>query len=144
MHYRPTTAILNNLEYDHADIFPDLKAIQTQFHHMIRMIPAKGQIIMPANTQSLEDTLEMGAWTPVVRTSLGDDGDHKAQLLKEDGSSFNVTIAGDSAQVNWGMSGLHNVNNALVAISAAHHVGVSVANACEALSNFGGIKDVWS
>lgn len=140
VHYRPTTAILNNLEYDHADIFPDLKAIQTQFHHMIRMIPAKGQIIMPANTQSLEDTLKMGAWTSVVRTSLGNDGDHKAQLLKEDGSSFDVTIAGDSAQVNWGMSGLHNVNNALVAISAAHHVGVSVANACEALSNFGGIK----
>ncbi|WP_435931656.1 UDP-N-acetylmuramate:L-alanyl-gamma-D-glutamyl-meso-diaminopimelate ligase [Moraxella bovoculi] len=140
VHYRPTTAILNNLEYDHADIFPDLKAIQTQFHHMIRMIPAKGEIIMPANTQSLEDTLKMGAWTSVVRTSLGNDGDHKAQLLKEDGSSFNVTIAGDSAQVNWGMSGLHNVNNALVAISAAHHVGVSVTNACEALSNFGGIK----
>lgn len=140
VHYRPTTAILNNLEYDHADIFPDLKAIQTQFHHMIRMIPAVGQIIMPIGTASLEETLDMGVWTPVVRTSLGGDGDNQAALLKEDGSSFSVSIAGDTAQVDWRMSGQHNVNNALSAISAAHHVGVSVAMACEALSNFGGIK----
>ncbi|WP_323843654.1 UDP-N-acetylmuramate:L-alanyl-gamma-D-glutamyl-meso-diaminopimelate ligase [Moraxella sp. Pampa] len=140
VHYRPTTAILNNLEYDHADIFPDLKAIQTQFHHMIRMIPSSGQIIMPANTQSLEELLNMGIWTPVVRTSLSKDENNHAILHQEDGSSFGITIGDATGVVNWGMSGLHNVHNALVAISAAHHIGVNVAMACKALSNFGGIK----
>ncbi|MFA9487007.1 MULTISPECIES: UDP-N-acetylmuramate:L-alanyl-gamma-D-glutamyl-meso-diaminopimelate ligase [unclassified Moraxella] len=140
VHYRPTTAILNNLEYDHADIFPDLKAIQTQFHHMIRMIPATGQIIMPANTNSLEETLNMGVWTPVWRTSIDGDSDWQASLIKEDGSLFHVKHGDDNGTVSWNMSGTHNVHNALVAIAAAHHVGVSVSKACEALSNFGGIK----
>ncbi|MDO4441060.1 MAG: UDP-N-acetylmuramate:L-alanyl-gamma-D-glutamyl-meso-diaminopimelate ligase [Moraxella sp.] len=140
VHYRPTTAILNNLEYDHADIFPDLKAIQTQFHHMIRMIPATGQIIMPADTKSLEETLDMGVWTPVQRTSIDGDADWQATLIQEDGSVFHVKHGDEHAEVHWNMSGVHNVNNALVAIAAAHHVGVSVATACEALSNFGGIK----
>lgn len=147
VHYRPTTAILNNLEYDHADIFADLKAIQTQFHHMIRMIPSSGQIIMPNGTESLEQTLQMGVWTPVWRTSVGDefggDSQWQAKLDKADGSHFHVKYLGendDIGTVNWGMSGVHNVNNALVAIASAYHVGVSVAKACEALSAFAGIK----
>ncbi len=140
VHYRPTTAILNNLEYDHADIFPDLKAIQTQFHHMIRMIPHTGQIIMPKGVDSLEATLDMGVWTPVWRTSIGDAADWQAHLDKEDGSVFHVKHEQEEGVVSWSMSGVHNVNNALVAIAAAYGVGVSVATACQALSAFAGIK----
>lgn len=142
VHYRPTTAILNNLEYDHADIFPDLKAIQTQFHHMIRMIPPNGQIIMPQGVSSLEETLKMGVWTPIWRTAIGNDNpaDWQAYLDKADGSSFQIRYGNETGNITWGMSGIHNVNNALVAIASAYHVGVSVATACEALSNFAGIK----
>ena len=145
VHYRPRTAILNNLEYDHADIFADLKAIQTQFHHMIRMIPQNGQIIMPHHTKSLEETLEMGAWTPVWRTGVYNDGeqtdtDWQAILQSDDGSVFKIQYQESCATVNWNMSGRHNVYNALVAVAAAYHVGVSVEKTCEALSNFAGIK----
>ena len=164
VHYRPRTAILNNLEFDHADIFVDLNAIQTQFHHMIRMIPSNGKIIMPADTISLEDTLAKGVWTPVWRTSIIDNNashqqpsaelsninDWQAELMKEDGSQFKVSFqqnANDdknnhesAAMVDWSMSGLHNVNNALVAIAAAFDVGVEVATSCAALSDFAGIK----
>lgn len=140
VHYRPTTAILNNLEYDHADIFANLDAIQTQFHHMIRMIPSSGQIIMPSDTNSLEQTLAKGVWTPVLRTAIDADADWQATLMKADGSVFGVRFGDESGEVHWGMSGLHNVNNGLVAIAAAHHIGVSVEAACAALSAFGGIK----
>lgn len=166
VHYRPRTAILNNLEFDHADIFADLDAIQTQFHHMIRMIPSTGKIIMPANTTSLEETLAKGVWTPVWRTSITDksasnftsqhdssNGEWQAQLVNDDGSQFKVSfydyndannsdakLAKASTTVDWAMSGLHNVNNALVAIAAAYNVGVSVADSCAALSAFAGIK----
>ena len=143
VHYRPTTAILNNLEYDHADIFPNLAAIQTQFHHMVRMIPSHGKIIMPANTESLEETLGKGCWTPIWRTAIATtnpQADWQAKLVKQDGSQYEVMFDGHKGQVNWQMSGLHSVNNGLVAIAAAYNVGVSVAQACEALSNFAGIK----
>ena len=143
VHYRPTTAILNNLEYDHADIFPNLAAIQTQFHHMVRMIPSNGKIIMPANTESLEETLKKGCWTPIWRTAIAGTNHHadwQAKLVKQDGSQYEVMFDGHKGQVNWQMSGLHSVNNGLVAIAAAYNVGVSVAQACEALSNFAGIK----
>ena len=143
VHYRPTTAILNNLEYDHADIFPNLAAIQTQFHHMVRMIPSNGKIIMPADTESLEETLKKGCWTPIWRTAIAGTNSHadwQAKLVKQDGSQYEVMFDGHKGQVNWQMSGLHSVNNGLVAIAAAYNVGVSVAQACEALSNFAGIK----
>lgn len=143
VHYCPTTAILNNLEYDHADIFPNLAAIQTQFHHMVRMIPSNGKIIMPANTESLEETLKKGCWTPIWRTAIAGTNSHadwQAKLVKQDGSQYEVMFDGHKGQVNWQMSGLHSVNNGLVAIAAAYNIGVSVAQACEALSNFAGIK----
>lgn len=161
VHYRPRTAILNNLEFDHADIFADLNAIQTQFHHMVRMIPSTGKIIMPRATTSLEDTLAKGVWTPVWRTSVIDKyttaqllstdqqdsavtgSDWQAELLCEDGSQFKVSFDNGidgSAIVDWSMSGIHNVNNALVAVAAAHNIGVSVPIACAALSAFAGIK----
>ena len=163
VHYRPRTAILNNLEFDHADIFADLNAIQTQFHHMVRMIPSTGRIIMPAATASLEDTLAKGVWTPIWRTTVvdttvidsavanadtedsvpKDSSDWQAELIRKDGGQFKVTFtAGDNetAIVDWSMSGMHNVNNALVAVAAAYDVGVSVSTACAALSAFAGIK----
>ncbi|MDO5651645.1 MAG: UDP-N-acetylmuramate:L-alanyl-gamma-D-glutamyl-meso-diaminopimelate ligase [Moraxella sp.] len=149
VHYRPTIAILNNLEYDHADIFADLNAIQTQFHHMIRTIPANGQIIMPADTPSLEDTLQKGTWTPVWRTCVWHANDSidsttpsdwQARLITADGGAFHVEHDGHTGTVEWQMSGVHNINNALVAIAAAYRVGVSIELACQALSNFAGIK----
>ena len=166
VHYRPRTAILNNLEFDHADIFADLNAIQTQFHHMIRMIPSNGKIIMPADTVSLEDTLSKGVWTPVWRTTvtnanniaheqnhetINEKSDWQAKLLNDDGSQFKVSFNSDTnndnhakdkseSVVDWSMSGLHNVNNALVAIAAAFDVGVDIKTSCAALSAFAGIK----
>ena len=161
VHYRPRTAILNNLEFDHADIFADLEAIQTQFHHMVRMIPSTGKIIMPTATASLEETLAKGVWTPVWRTAvLGsaphtthtidehskDSSDWQAELISEDGGQFAVSFAADIADeeatgvIDWSMSGMHNVNNALVAVAAAYNIGVSVKTACAALSAFAGIK----
>ncbi|ELA09202.1 UDP-N-acetylmuramate:L-alanyl-gamma-D-glutamyl-meso-diaminopimelate ligase [Moraxella macacae 0408225] len=141
IHYRPTTAILNNLEYDHADIFPNLEAIQTQFHHMVRTIPSNGCIIMPNHTESLEQIIKKENWTPVWRTGIDDKtADWQAKLIQADGSVFHVEHQGKTAEVNWSMSGLHNVNNGLVAIAAAHNVGVSIETACKALSNFAGIK----
>ena len=158
VHYRPRTAILNNLEFDHADIFADLNAIQTQFHHMVRMIPSSGKIIMPAATISLEETLAKGVWTPVWRTAVIDKQsvDHKkdeqnlqhtndwqAELISADGGQFSVSFTGNdehTAIVDWSMSGIHNVNNALVAVAAAYNVGIDVKTACAALSAFAGIK----
>jgi len=158
VHYRPRTAILNNLEFDHADIFDDLNAIQTQFHHMVRMIPSTGKIIMPAATISLEDTLAKGVWTPIWRTAVLDsaadntnteeqalknNSDWQAELISADGGQFNISFTADkeaTGVVNWSMSGIHNVNNALVAVAAAYNVGVNVKTACAALSDFAGIK----
>ena len=161
VHYRPRTAILNNLEFDHADIFADLEAIQTQFHHMVRMIPSTGKIIMPTATASLEETLAKGVWTPVWRTAvldsaanatnvedenLDNNSEWQAELISEDGGQFAVSFAADIADkeatgvVDWSMSGIHNVNNALVAVAAAYNIGVSVKTACAALSAFAGIK----
>ncbi|CAM3514205.1 UDP-N-acetylmuramate--L-alanyl-gamma-D-glutamyl-meso-2,6-diaminoheptandioate ligase [Psychrobacter glaciei] len=161
VHYRPRTAILNNLEFDHADIFADLNAIQTQFHHMVRMIPSTGKIIMPTATASLEDTLAKGVWTPVWRTTvlgsaanatsveddnLDNSSEWQAELISEDGGQFSVSFVADAADknatgvVDWSMSGIHNVNNALVAVAAAYNVGVCVKTACAALSAFAGIK----
>lgn len=145
VHYRPTTAILNNLEFDHADIFANLEAIQAQFHHMIRMIPSNGKIIMPAHVKSLEETIDKGCWTPIWRTAIINenqscDSDWQAWLLKEDGSKFGVKHKEQQGVVEWQMSGLHNVNNALVAMAAAMNVGVPLQTACAALGCFAGIK----
>ncbi|EEF80383.1 UDP-N-acetylmuramate:L-alanyl-gamma-D-glutamyl-meso-diaminopimelate ligase [Methylophaga thiooxydans] len=137
VHYLARTLVINNLEFDHADIFDDLAAIQKQFHHLIRTVPSEGLIISPQE-KAIEQVLAMGCWTP--RQSLGNESDWQATLLKNDGSEFEVSFAGKTGTVNWSMLGQHNVNNALAAIAAAHHVGVTVAHACEALSAFAGVK----
>ena len=139
VHYRPRTAILNNLEYDHADIFPDLEAIERQFHHLVRTIPGEGLIVHPTTEQAIERVLGMGCWTPVQTT--GEGGDWRARLLAEDGSRFEVLFQGErQGEVNWSLTGRHNVANALAALAAARHVGVVGALGCEALSGFRSVK----
>ncbi|OTG79620.1 UDP-N-acetylmuramate:L-alanyl-gamma-D-glutamyl-meso-diaminopimelate ligase [Acinetobacter sp. ANC 4648] len=143
VHYHPKTAILNNLEFDHADIFDDLAAIQKQFHHLVRTIPSEGRIIAPITENNIDEVLEMGCWTPVVRTSLdaNDAAEVYAEQLVVDGSHFKVLQHGVvKGEVKWNMTGQHSVANALATIAAAEHVGVSIETACEALSNFGGVK----
>ena len=143
VHYHPKTAILNNLEFDHADIFDDLAAIQKQFHHLVRTIPSTGRIIAPITEQHIDEVLAMGCWTPVVRTSVTANSEVAlaAELINADGSHFKVLQHGIvKGEVNWSMTGQHSVANALASIAAAEHVGVSVEQACAALSCFGGVK----
>ena len=133
VHYLPRTLIMNNLEYDHADIFPDLAAIQTQFHHLIRTLPGQGKAIYPADDVALQEVVARGFWSE--QESLGKEWSYN--LLKEDGSVFEVLLHGESqGQVNWDAIGVHNVKNALMAIAAARHVGVAVSVSIAALSEF--------
>jgi UDP-N-acetylmuramate: L-alanyl-gamma-D-glutamyl-meso-diaminopimelate ligase len=141
VHYRPRTLVMNNLEYDHADIFPDLDAIKRQFHHLVRTVPSEGLIIAPQHENNLDDVLKMGCWTPVVRTVINESGTWAAQLRQADGSVFEVLHNGQSqGQVVWSLTGEHNVYNALSAIVAAHHVGILASAAIEALSKFQNVK----
>ena len=137
VHYRPKTLVINNLEFDHADIFADLGAIQTQFHHLVRMVPENGLILTPNNTPAIEDMLKKGCWSS--RQSLGKEW--HAELLKKDGSEFNVLHNGVIVgTVAWSLLGQHNVDNALMAIAAAHHAGVTLPDAIDALSFFKNVK----
>jgi UDP-N-acetylmuramate: L-alanyl-gamma-D-glutamyl-meso-diaminopimelate ligase len=141
VHYRPRTAILNNLEYDHADIFPDLDAIKRQFHHLVRMVPGEGLIISPADENNIDDVLAMGCWTPVVRTAIDQHAQWQAQLLEADGSRFKLVFDGqDCGCVDWALTGVHNVYNALSAIVAAYHVGIKPQDAVAALGTFKNVK----
>ncbi|MGZ8225424.1 MAG: UDP-N-acetylmuramate:L-alanyl-gamma-D-glutamyl-meso-diaminopimelate ligase [Methylococcaceae bacterium] len=141
VHYRPRTAVLNNLEFDHADIFPDLDAIKRQFHHLVRMIPGEGLIISPACETNIDDVLAMGCWTPVVRTAIDLDAQWQAQLLKTDGSRFNIIFDNkEQGSVNWSLTGDHNVYNALSAIVGAYHVGILPSDAIAALGEFRNVK----
>ena len=138
VHYHPRTVILNNLEYDHADIFPDVQAIKTQFHHLMRTVPSSGLAVVNGGDAHLKEALAMGCWTPVETFA---DGDWRAHYLQADGSEFQVFFK-EQAQgmVRWELLGEHNVNNALAAIAAARHAGVPVAHAVEALAEFKGVK----
>jgi UDP-N-acetylmuramate: L-alanyl-gamma-D-glutamyl-meso-diaminopimelate ligase len=135
VHYRPRTAILNNLEFDHADIFPDLAAIERQFHHLVRTIPGDGLIIQPAADVALQRVIEMGCWTPVQTT--GEGGQWQARLLSADGSRFEVSFDGrPQGVVDWQLTGQHNVANALAVLAAARHVGVVPELGIAALCSF--------
>ncbi|MBI3897524.1 MAG: UDP-N-acetylmuramate:L-alanyl-gamma-D-glutamyl-meso-diaminopimelate ligase [Gammaproteobacteria bacterium] len=135
VHYRPRTAVLNNLEYDHADIFPDLDAIKRQFHHLVRIVPASGRLIVNANDGNIADTLRLGCWSPVERFGAG--SDWSATLLAADGSHFRVHAHGrDVGDVRWSLYGEHNVENALAALAAAHHAGVPIERGLAALTAF--------
>jgi UDP-N-acetylmuramate: L-alanyl-gamma-D-glutamyl-meso-diaminopimelate ligase len=140
LHYRPTVAVLNNLEFDHADIFPDLAAIETQFHHLVRTVPSEGRVVCPSHSESLERVFARGCWTPIERFSVDDHAvPWRAKVLGA--SRFEVFKKGELAGfVEWSWSGLHNVNNALAVLSAAHVMGVEVEDACNALCDFPGVK----
>jgi UDP-N-acetylmuramate: L-alanyl-gamma-D-glutamyl-meso-diaminopimelate ligase len=141
VHYRPRTAILNNLEYDHADIFPDLDAIKKQFHHLVRTVPGEGLIISPECDANINDVLAMGCWTPVAKTSIDSDAEWNAQLINSDGSQFNVLMNNQlQGCVEWPLTGEHNVYNALSAIVAAKHVGILPQDAIAALGQFKNVK----
>ena len=143
LHYRPRTAVLNNLEYDHADIFPDLASIQNQFHLLLRTIPATGLIIHPKEDENLQSVFDLGCWTPRLSFANGNDQNATfcAKLLTEDASRFEVTADGrEIGIVQWSLTGRHNMHNALAAIAAARHVGVKPQIASQALCEFLGVK----
>ncbi|WP_300428137.1 UDP-N-acetylmuramate:L-alanyl-gamma-D-glutamyl-meso-diaminopimelate ligase [uncultured Thalassolituus sp.] len=138
VHYQPRTLIMNNLEFDHADIFPDLAAIERQFHHLVRTVPGTGLIVSPHNDPALGRVMEQGCWTPVQ--TCGADGDWQWRALKADGSAYEVNFEGHQVAVQWGLTGLHNISNAVAAMAAARHMGVTPAIAAEALSGFRSVK----
>ncbi len=135
VHYHPKTLIMNNLEFDHADIFDDLSAIKKQFHHLVRTVPGIGRIVSPKQDAALEDVLAQGCWSEQEFT--GEDGHWQVEKTAKDGSRFKVFFCGEYVgDVDWDLIGDHNVNNALMAISAARHVGVTPELACESLGKF--------
>lgn len=148
VHYGPRTLVLNNLEYDHADIFPDLAAIQRQFHHVVRTVPNNGLVVAPADDSAIEEVLAEGCWTPIARFTSLEPGvppiaglQWQARLLNDEGSHFEVLFNGQVAgEVRWSQTGTHNVNNALAAAAAAHNVGVTAAISIDALNEFAGVK----
>jgi UDP-N-acetylmuramate: L-alanyl-gamma-D-glutamyl-meso-diaminopimelate ligase len=139
VHYRPRVLVLTNLEYDHADIFPDLAAIQRQCHHLVRTVPGRGTIVAQAGSQAIDEVLAMGCWTPVERFGGAGEGWRAEPVGSGDG--FRVLLNGTmQAEVSWQIPGAHNRDNALAAIAAAHHAGVPVADAAAALAQFRGVK----
>ncbi|MBD9478771.1 UDP-N-acetylmuramate:L-alanyl-gamma-D-glutamyl-meso-diaminopimelate ligase [Pseudoxanthomonas sp. PXM02] len=141
VHYRPLVAILNNLEYDHADIFPDVAAIQRQFHHLVRTVPRRGRLIVNGEDARLAEVLAMGCWTPVERFGFDASLEWSARLIREDGSAFAVRHNGvEIGEVNWPMLGRHNVLNGLAALAACHAVGVDVATVLSSLGAFRSVK----
>ena len=139
VHYRPRTLVLNNLEFDHADIFDDVRDVQRQFHHVVRIVPGGGRIVVGAGDRRIEEVLAMGCWTPVER--VGDGGDWSAVETAPDGGRFRVRHRGRIvAEVEWGQRGAHNVSNALAAVAAARHAGVEPRAAARALGGFKGVR----
>ena len=138
VHYRPRTAIVNNIEFDHADIFDDLDSIERQFHHFVRTVPRSGRIIANGTEASVKRVLTMGCWTPVEAFGLSEGW--QAGSPDADGS-FDVSWAGQAlGRVRWSLLGPHNRLNALAAVAAARHVGVEPAQGIEALGSFGGVR----
>ena len=146
IHYFSNTLIINNLEFDHADIFEDLAAIQKQFHHLVRTVPGAGDIIMPSSDDNINQVIAQGCWSRQHHFGIKSDDNWQYRLIEEDGSRFEIIFSDDqgvtkeSGQVGWSHSGLHNVKNALAAVIAAYQVGVNVSQSCEVLSNFIGVK----
>jgi UDP-N-acetylmuramate: L-alanyl-gamma-D-glutamyl-meso-diaminopimelate ligase len=136
VHYRPRTAILNNLEFDHADIFEDLAAIERQFHHLVRTVPGTGRVVVNATEESLQRVLAQGCWSELARFGAG--GEWQARGSHD---AFDVLRQGEQVgRVEWELSGLHNQMNALAAIAAAEHVGVAPAAAAGSLASFRNVR----
>src|SRR5512139_2784653 len=141
VHYRPRTLVMNNLEFDHADIFADLAQIQRQFHHLVRTVPGSGLIVAPRSDAALDEVLAMGCWTPVERVDVAGGASWGTVDASSDGSRFTVVCEGrETGEVRWRHTGLHNVANALAALAAARHAGVPPEVGVAALSSFQGVK----
>lgn len=142
IHYHPRTLILNNLEFDHADIFSSLADIQKQFEYLLRTVPSEGLVIKPASDENLTQVVAQGCWTAVVQTALNDQKVEWAAVnIQPDGSEFDVYHQQQKvAHVSWALLGQHNVNNALVAMAAAYHVGVRPEVAAASLATFKNVK----
>ena len=143
VHYRPRTALLNNLEFDHADIFADLLAIETQFHHLVRTVPGDGLLVVNGEEPALERVIARGAWAPVER--FGQAAQNEWSLVSQAHDGFGVLHLGkELAQVTWapdsGVMGRHNQLNALAAIAAANHIGISPVDSAKALAQFKNVK----
>lgn len=139
VHYHAKTAILNNLEYDHADIFPDLNAIETQFHHLVRTVPGVGRLVVNGREASMQRVIARGCWSETEWFGISDDNGW--DLKEFDDGSFDVFFGGEKqGTVNWALTGEHNRLNALAAIAAARHVGVHAAQAIGSLASFGNVK----
>jgi len=137
VHYRPRTAILNNLEFDHADIFDDLAAIERQFHHWVRTIPSQGRVVFNAEQESLKRVLQQGCWSQAMGFGL-QHGEWRIEGPPED---FGVWHQGrEVARVAWSVAGVHNQLNALAALVAADHLGVPVSEAAQALAGFENVR----
>ncbi len=144
VHYAPRTLIINNLEFDHADIFDDLKAIQRQFHHLLRIVPRHGLVIYPQGVQAIDEVIAQGCWseqqTMALATAIKTDATWQAKLKKDDGSQFEILFQHKSiGTVDWSATGHHNVMNALAATAAAHHAGVQLHSIVEGLHSFQGV-----
>ena len=142
VHYRPRTLVLGNLEFDHADIFPDLAAIQRQFHHLVRTVPGAGLIVCKAGDAALAEVLAQGCWTPVEYFAGPEQDRVDGHAARSVPGGFEVLDPGGDlvARVQWSMPGAHNAENALAAMLAARHAGVPLANSARALARFRGVK----
>lgn len=140
VHYHPRTLIINNLEFDHADIFNSLEDIKRQFAHLLRLVPSQGLIISKQSDLNVQSLFESSAWTPRETIACAD-SDWQGKSLKADCSEFDIYLHGKHlGTINWKLVGSHNIENALAAISAARHVGISPALAIQALNCFAGVK----
>lgn len=142
VHYRPKTLVINNLEYDHADIFPDLAAIQTQFHHLVRLVPSNGAVITPKNEAAIDEVIAKGCWSELQSSGASGSGaDWCFKYTNE--SDNNVVIefrSKNQGELKWHLSGLHNIQNAMHAIAAARHIGIAPSLALDALTEFNSVK----
>ena len=139
IHYRPSVLVLNNLEFDHADIYRDMADLRRQFHYLLRTVPANGQIVVHAGDDELRAVLDMGCWTPCQEFSAAGHADHPWQVRSADPAwrRFSVWHEGcEVGHVDWSLIGLHNAENALAAIAAAHAVGVDAASCCRSLAAY--------
>jgi len=136
VHYRPDVVVLNNLEFDHADIFPDLAAIERQFHHLLRTVPGDGRVLVADGEPALARVLDMGCWTPVEHFGSAADSDWCWVSERADDGRFRVMHGNEDAVVEWSLSGAHNARNALGALAAAATCGVDLARGCAALARF--------
>lgn len=139
LHYRPRTLIINNIEYDHADIFPDMEAIKKQFQFLLRTVPSNGSVIFPATDNNIVDVLSRGCWSKKIST--GDENSWHAKLLNPDGSRFDCYFQGEKrATINWQLVGDHNIQNALSAIAAADSIGIAMQDITKAFVTFQNVK----